>query len=70
MVVMPAYDAERTIEKTWRALPLEIVDYIIVVDDASNDNTAAIAKLLGLDVRIHKKIMAMVQFKRLVIKLL
>ena len=55
IVIMPAYQAEKTIEKTWRALPLEIVDHVILVDDASNDNTVAIAKLLGLDVRKHKQ---------------
>jgi len=39
VVVMPAYNAERTIEKTWReVLEQEIVDLVIVVDDASQDH--------------------------------
>ena len=39
VVVMPAYNAERTIEKTWReVLDQEIVDEVIVVDDASRDD--------------------------------
>jgi glycosyltransferase involved in cell wall biosynthesis len=45
VVVMPAYNAERTIEKTWReVLEQEIVDLIIVVDDASKDKTVELAR--------------------------
>ena len=44
VVVMPAYNAETTIEKTWReVLEQEIVDLVIVVDDASQDATASLA---------------------------
>jgi glycosyltransferase involved in cell wall biosynthesis len=47
VVVMPAYNAERTIEKTWReVIAQEIVDLIIVVDDASHDATVARARML------------------------
>src|SRR5438094_4796904 len=47
VVVMPAYNAERTIEKTWReVLDQEIVDLVIVVDDASQDKTAELARSL------------------------
>ena len=48
VVVMPAYNAEVTLEKTWReVLDQEVVDLIIVVDDASRDATLALAR--GLD---------------------
>lgn len=53
MVVMPAYHAGETLEITWNALPHDIVDRVLVVDDASDDNTIAIAKKLGIDVIEH-----------------
>src|SRR3954471_5584146 len=47
VVVMPAYNAERTLEKTWReVMDQEIVDLVIVVDDASQDATFALARRL------------------------
>ena len=47
IVVMPAYNAERTIEKTWReVMDQEIVDLVIIVDDASQDATLARARAL------------------------
>lgn len=53
IVVMPAYRAAKTVEMTWRALPHDVVDYVLLVDDASNDDTAAVARALGIDVRVH-----------------
>ena len=53
IVVMPAYLAGRTLEKTWRDLPHDIVDEVIVVDDSSDDNTVSVARALGLDVILH-----------------
>jgi len=53
VVVMPAYHAGRTLEATCRALPRDIIDDIVVVDDASDDDTVAVARLLGLDVILH-----------------
>ncbi|MDQ3705493.1 MAG: glycosyltransferase family 2 protein [Chloroflexota bacterium] len=53
VVVMPAYNAARTLEKTHGDLPKDIVDKVILVDDASQDNTASIARQLGLDVIVH-----------------
>jgi glycosyltransferase involved in cell wall biosynthesis len=53
MVVMPAFRAEKTVEDTYSGLPHEIVDKVLLVDDASNDETAEIAKKLGIDVLIH-----------------
>ncbi len=55
VVVMPAYHAGRTLEATWRELPREIIDDIIVVDDASDDDTVAVAQSLGLDVILHPR---------------
>lgn len=55
VVVMPAYNAEKTIEKTYREIPKDIVDDIIVVDDCSDDKTVQIAKQLNLSVFIHDK---------------
>jgi glycosyltransferase involved in cell wall biosynthesis len=53
VVVMPAYNAERTIEKTWReVIAHDIVDQVIVVDDASQDATLALARRLD-KVMVH-----------------
>jgi glycosyltransferase involved in cell wall biosynthesis len=47
VVVMPAYNAARTLEKTWReVIDQEIVDLVVVVDDASRDETFALARRL------------------------
>ena len=46
VVVMPAYNASSTLEKTFSALPSKVVDHVIVVDDASEDNTSEIAARL------------------------
>ncbi len=51
-VVMPAYNAERTLEKTVRELP-DVVDIRILVDDSSTDKTAALAESLGVQTFIH-----------------
>jgi glycosyltransferase involved in cell wall biosynthesis len=53
VVVMPAYHAGRTLEATWRDLPHDIVDEVIVVDDASDDDTVSVARALGLEVILH-----------------
>jgi len=45
---MPAYNAEKTLEVTYHEIPFDIVDEVIVVDDASNDKTAEKAKELGI----------------------
>ena len=47
-VILPAYNAGLTLAKTLREIPSEIVDDIILVDDASTDNTAGIAQKLGI----------------------
>ena len=53
IVVMPAYNAAKTLERTYNDLPKEIVDKIILVDDVSQDETVEVARQLGLDVVIH-----------------
>ena len=55
MVVMPAYNAELTLEATVRDIPAGCVDSIILVDDASSDRTVAVAERLGLTVIRHSE---------------
>lgn len=52
-VVMPAYNAARTLEKTYRDMPLELVDEVILVDDFSHDQTVELARSLGIKVFLH-----------------
>jgi glycosyltransferase involved in cell wall biosynthesis len=47
-VVLPAYNASLTLEKTYRELPFDIIDTIILVDDCSKDNTASVGEKLGI----------------------
>ena len=53
IVTMPAYMAERTLQDTLDHLPRAVIDDIILVDDASTDGTAELAKSLGLHVVVH-----------------
>lgn len=55
IVVMPAYNAVKTIERTYADVPKDIVDHVIVVDDASPDNTPEVAYQLGLQVLVHRE---------------
>jgi glycosyltransferase involved in cell wall biosynthesis len=55
VVVMPAYNAEKTLERTLDDIPREWVDDIILVDDASRDGTVALARKLGLRVFVHEE---------------
>jgi glycosyltransferase involved in cell wall biosynthesis len=55
VVVMPAYNAERTLHMTYDALPRDVVDLVIVVDDGSRDQTARLARELGLEVFMHNR---------------
>lgn len=48
-VVMPAYNAELTLKKTYEEVPRSIVDEVILVDDRSRDNTPELARRLGID---------------------
>src|SRR5271169_53897 len=47
-VVLPAYNAGRTLEKTYREIPFDIVDHVILVDDKSDDDTIQTANRLGI----------------------
>jgi len=53
VVVLPAYNAEATLESTVRDIPRHAVDEIILVDDASRDGTVALARRLGLTTLTH-----------------
>ncbi len=48
IVVMPAYRAALTLERTYREIPLDLVDDVILVDDASPDDTVDVARRLGI----------------------
>ena len=48
IVVMPAYNAAKTLEQTFKEIPFNIVDEVILVDDHSKDETYEVAKKLGL----------------------
>jgi glycosyltransferase involved in cell wall biosynthesis len=54
-IVMPAYNAARTLRRTYEELPHDIIDTVIVVDDGSGDETAQIARDLGLQVFVHNR---------------
>jgi glycosyltransferase involved in cell wall biosynthesis len=47
-IVLPAYNAEKTLEKTFNEIPFDIVDQVILVDDLSNDQTLEVAEKLGI----------------------
>ncbi len=53
VVVMPAYNAGKTLKTTCAEVPMDIVDEIILVDDASRDETVAVANELGLKTIVH-----------------
>ncbi len=52
-VVLPAYNAARTLQRTYAEIPLDIVDDVILTDDASRDDTVEVARALGLFVLRH-----------------
>lgn len=55
VVVLPAFRAEKTLRQTVEAIPRDIVDDILLVDDASNDQTVTLAQRLGLRVCVHQQ---------------
>ena len=55
IVVMPAYNAQKTVKATFDDLPKDLISEIILVDDASRDKTIEIAKKLGITVYTHKE---------------
>jgi glycosyltransferase involved in cell wall biosynthesis len=55
VVVMPAYNAEKTLRQTWDELPHDLVDEVVLVDDASSDATIEVAQELGIKAIAHAK---------------
>lgn len=55
VVVLPAYNAARTLEQTYREIPFDIVDHVLMVDDHSSDDTVALAVELGIKTIRHEK---------------
>jgi glycosyltransferase involved in cell wall biosynthesis len=53
VVVLPAYRAELTLERTYRAIPRDVVDEVLLVDDASSDGTARLSRELGIRTLVH-----------------
>ena len=56
IVVLPAYNAARTLEKTYREIPFDLVDEVVLCDDASKDNTSELARQIGIEhVLVHEQ---------------
>ncbi len=55
VVVMPAYNAERTLEQTYAEVPLDVVDEVILTDDGSTDATIELARKLGIRTLAHDR---------------
>jgi glycosyltransferase involved in cell wall biosynthesis len=55
IVVMPAYNAAQTLVRTYSDIPAGVVDHVILVDDVSRDDTVSIAKLLNIQVVVHRQ---------------
>ena len=55
VVILPAYRAEKTLERTFHAIPQGIVDHVLLVDDASDDRTVQIAEELGIETLVHER---------------
>ena len=55
LVVLPAYNAEHTLEQTYREIPLDLVDEVLMVDDYSADSTVGVATGLGIKTYLHDR---------------
>lgn len=55
IVVMPAYNAEKTLEYVYKQIPKNLIDKILLIDDGSNDKTVKLAKKLGIETIVHVK---------------
>src|SRR5271165_5243320 len=54
-IVLPAYNASRTLQRTYDDIPHDVVDDIILTDDASSDDTVALARKLGIHTLRHDR---------------
>jgi glycosyltransferase involved in cell wall biosynthesis len=55
VIVMPAYNAAKTLERTYDDVPKDLIDHVILVDDVSKDETVEVARRLGLEVIVHRQ---------------
>ena len=55
LVVMPAYNAAQTLERTFKDIPFDVVDEVLLVDDASHDETVEVARRLGIRCFLHER---------------
>jgi glycosyltransferase involved in cell wall biosynthesis len=55
VVVMPAYNARKTLQATYEELPHDVVDTVLLTDDASTDSTVALARELGIRTLVHPR---------------
>lgn len=55
VIVMPAYNAEKTLKQTYNEIPKDFIDEVILIDDKSNDNTPDLAKELNITTIVHEK---------------
>jgi glycosyltransferase involved in cell wall biosynthesis len=55
IVVLPAFNAVKTLEKTFREIPMDIVDDVLLVDDGSADRTVSLARSLGIHTILHDR---------------
>ena len=55
VVVLPAYRAQATLERTYAEIPRDIVDRVLLVDDASDDATVQLARKLGIETFVHDR---------------
>jgi glycosyltransferase involved in cell wall biosynthesis len=55
VIVMPAYNAAKTLERTYADIPHDLVHHVILVDDVSKDETVEVARRLGLETIVHRQ---------------
>ena len=55
VVIMPAYNAAKTLKMTYMALPHDVVDLVLLVDDGSTDETIEVARELNLEIFLHNR---------------